>query len=91
MIANRHAIVDHHDHVQREVNDHMPADESDHDVSDHDVSDYDDSDHDEPVNVNDTARLCEELEADYHSIDTETQFNSISPVLEINETDYNLT
>ena len=85
MLANRHAIA-HHDPVQREVNDHMPADDSD-----HDVSDYDESDHDEPVNVNDTTRLCEELEADYQSIDTETQFNSISPVLEINETDYNLT
>ena len=81
MFANRHAIVDHHDPVQREVNDHMPADDSDHHVSDHD----------EPVDVNDTTRLCEELEADHHSIDTETQFNSISPVLEINETDYNLT
>ena len=85
MIANRHAIS-HHDPVQREVNDPKPADDSD-----HDVSDYGESDHDELVDVNDTTRLCEELEEDHHSIDTETQFNSISPVLEINETDYNLT
>ena len=61
------------------------------DDSDHDVSDYDESDHDEPVDVNDITRLCEELEADHQPTDTEIQFNSISPVLEINETDYNLT
>ena len=45
MFANRHALG-HHDPIQREMNDSMPADGSDHNDSDHNNSDHSDSDHD---------------------------------------------
>ena len=79
----------HHDPVQREVNDSMPADGSDHNDNDHN-----DSDHDEPVDVYERTRLLEDL--DDPPIDTEeTPFITSSEQddfsLEMSETDYNLT
>ena len=60
MFAKRHAMaMVHHDPVQREVNDSMPADGSDHIDSDHN-----DSDHDEPVDVHNRTRHVEDSEVD---------------------------
>ena len=64
----------HHDPVQREVNDSMPTDGSDHNDSDHN-----DSDHDEPEDVCDTTRLFEHSEVDDQPIgDEETPFTTSS-------------